>query len=122
MKKILAILLSLALVICMIPATASVAFGAEGLVVTLTAEEVDYNGTRQAPSIASATYNDNPIDVKSVTGISNKPEDYVDENTYSLTLSYTPEGGTPQTVTVDYKINPLAVSYTHLTLPTICSV
>lgn len=122
MKKTLAILLSLALVVCMIPATASVAFGAEGLVVTLTAEEVDYNGTRQAPSIASATYNDNPIDVKSVTGISNKPEDYVDENTYSLTLSYTPEGGTPQTVTVDYKINPLDLSKIECYVPELTDV
>ena len=61
MKKTLAILLSLALVVCMIPATASVAFGAEGLVVTLTAYEVEYNGTRQAPRIASAIVATNKI-------------------------------------------------------------
>ena len=109
MKKTLAILLSLALVVCMIPATASVAFGAEGLVVTLAAEEVDYNGSRQAPSIKSAAYGGSPIDVKNVTGISGNSEDYVDANTYSLTLSYISEDGTQQT-TVEYKINPLDLS------------
>lgn len=122
MKKTLAILLSLALVVCMIPATASVAFGAEGLVVTLTAYEVEYNGTRQAPRIASATYDGNPIDVNSVTGISNNPEDYVDANTYSLTLSYTPKGGKPQTAAVQYVIKQLDLSKIKCYVPELTDV
>lgn len=122
MKKTLAILLSLALVVCMIPATASVAFGAEGLVVTLTADEVEYNGTRQAPSIASATYNDNPIDVKSVTGISDNQQDYVDAKTYSLTLSYTPEDGIQQTATVQYVIKQLDLSKIKCYVPELTDV
>lgn len=122
MKKILAILLSLALVVCMIPATASVAFGAEGLVVTLTAYEVEYNGTRQAPRIASATYDGNTIDVNSVTGISDKQQDYVDANTYSLTFFYTPEDGKQQTATVQYVIKQLDLSKIECYVPELTDV
>lgn len=122
MKKTLSILLSLALVVCMIPATASVAFGAEGLVVTLTAYEVEYNGTRQAPRIASATYDGNTIDVNSVTGISDKQQDYVDANTYSLTFFYTPEDGKQQTATVQYVIKQLDLSKIECYVPELTDV
>lgn len=50
MKKTLAILLSLALVICMIPATASVAFAADSYTVEVTGTYT-YNGKAQTPKI-----------------------------------------------------------------------
>lgn len=50
MKKTLAILLSLALVICMIPATASVAFAADSYTVEVTGAYT-YNGKAQTPKI-----------------------------------------------------------------------
>ncbi len=50
MKKTLAILLSLALVICMIPATASVAFAADSYTVKVTGTYT-YNGKAQTPKI-----------------------------------------------------------------------
>ena len=58
MKKTLAILLSLALVICMIPATASVAFADTTVVVgehtcsvQVTKNEVYYDNTDQEPEV-----------------------------------------------------------------------
>lgn len=57
MKKTLAILLSLALVICMIPATASVAFATASASATLelTSDSVEYTGTAQTPGIKSVS-------------------------------------------------------------------
>lgn len=116
MKKTLAILLSLALVICMIPATA---FATEtGLAVELTNASVTYNGQNQPPTIKSATYNGITIeDLSAVTGISTEANAYVDANSYTITCSYKPsENESAVTKDVTYTINALEISKTPVTI------
>lgn len=116
MKKTLAILLSLALMIALIPATASVAFADTGLAVELTNSNVIYNGQNQPPTIKSATYNGKAImDLSTVTGISTEADAYVDAKTYEIELSYTPtvgegESATPVTCKVSYTIKQININ------------
>ena len=117
MKKTLAILLSLALVVCMIPATASVAFGATK--VTVDSKECDvqignndvyYNDDTQEPDVVLSYVDENVTKVVErsrykVTyekgGVTTTPED---AGTYDICI--TPTGGEKVDVG-DFIIKPL---------------
>lgn len=69
MKKTLAILLSLALVICMIPATASVAFATESthnVILKLSSLTCEYNGTAQTPNVSEIAVEGHTVTSSSV--------------------------------------------------------
>lgn len=131
MKKVLTLLLALALVVCMIPASAVTAF-AEGEV-TLTASmitvsDLTYTGTVQKPTVTVADANTTYVEGTDYTlrykdtQISGDDKDVQNfkevrtDNTYGIVV--TPkEGGklTGSAVGVGFKLNPINLSNTGVT-------
>lgn len=108
MKKTLAILLSLALVICMIPGTAFAA-DTTGLVVALTKSSVPYDGNAHTATVASAKYNGQAInDLQTVT--TTDETTFTDVGEHKIKYSYTPEGGSEATYEATFKIEALDIS------------
>ena len=106
MKKTLAILLSLALVICMIPATAVTAYAASGgVTLELNQSTVEYNGKAQSPTVKSFSVEGKDVDVISI-GLQNGTgsiASVTDKGVYTPVVTYKEkgEGATETTVTCD---------------------
>ena len=129
MKKILAILLSLALVLTMIPATAAVAFAGSSsgtyeiddvrYKFTISETEFSYDGTSQGPTVSVEKEVDNGFTQFIGTKVITFGEDGSDSSakptgagTYKIWAVLTPSGGSPCTKTNvgTFSIKPLTVA------------
>ena len=114
MKKTLAILLSLALVICMIPATASVAFAAGSYTVEVTGTYT-YNGKAQTPKI-TVKDGETVVDSSKYTVSYSKDNDTVpnptDAGDYTVTVTEKEpvSGSTAKTGTGKFTIGQLDIT------------
>jgi len=107
MKKTLAILLSLALVICMIPATAVTAYAADedgDVTLELTQSTVEYNGKAQSPTVKSFSV-EGKADVDVIKMVfkdkaGSTSEEIISAGEYIPVVTYK-DGATETTVTCD---------------------
>ena len=131
MKKTLAILLSLALVVCMIPAASGVAFAADTLTADISATSALYSGEAiTLPTISNVKYGNTSVTETgsdagkySVTWANSAKEPVNDgkvtaADTYTATISYLPTGEsqTPVTITKTFtvaKVDPTKASATY---------
>ena len=117
MKKILTMILSLALVLSMIPATASVAFAAATSLteadVTMFPETTTYNGNQQKPTV---TVKDGSLKENTDYTLNWGNGNYTDQGSYTVTISGkttgTEEnpGGYLGTITKTFTIQPLSIN------------
>ena len=111
MKKTLAILLSLALVICMIPATAFAATPLNGATVTLSQDSFVYDGTNKAPTVTSVKTSEG-ADVAKGGYDASYPTSAVDVGEYTVTVTgkSTGDEGYSGSATKNYTITELDLS------------
>lgn len=97
MKKTLAILLSLALVICMIPATAVTAYAASGdVTLELNQSTVEYNGKAQSPTVKSFSVEGSNVEVVSIAlqESGGTTSSVTEAGTYTPVVTYKVKGAT----------------------------